>query len=222
MVRAVTRRIYIDCAFHVCNLVPTMDLDCKRASRRDRFELSEARREGSEGMLRNHRLRPVGAPGQVSAAVAGVLCVLLAGCSGTAPTVLLDTPTGVKPIYQPSPAMPGGLVGPPPGLNGQPPPPVRRGDLSGTYAGTAVPLNTGGGLCIQNQRVGGFRVRGNSVRYGGFRGTIAPGGSVQMVYGQDWIFGQFEGATFRGQLDLRGRFGAPGCTYQFSLERVGP
>jgi hypothetical protein len=55
-----------------------------------------------------------------------------------------------------------------------------------------------------------------------FRGTIAPSGSVQMVYGQDWIFGQFEGATFRGQLDLRGRFGAPGCTYQFSLERVGP
>ena len=76
MVRAVTRRIYIDCAFHVCNLVPTMDLDGKRASRRDRFELSEARREGSEGMLRNHRLRPVGAPGQVSAAVAGVpVCV---------------------------------------------------------------------------------------------------------------------------------------------------
>ena len=108
MVRAVTRRIYIDCAFHVCNLVPTMDLDGKRASRRDRFELSEARREGSEGMLRNHRLRPVGAPGQVSAAVAGVVCVAR-GLLGTAPTVLLlDTPTGVKPIYQPSPAMPGG------------------------------------------------------------------------------------------------------------------
>jgi hypothetical protein len=180
-------------------------------------------REGSEKtMLRKRNCRPIDASGQANAAVAGMLCALLASCSGTAPTVLLDTPTGVTPIYQPSPAMPGALVGPPPGLNNQSPPSVRAGDLSGTYAGTAVPLDTGGGLCIQNQRVGGFRVRGNSVRYGGFRGTIAPGGSVQMVYGRDWIFGQFEGATFRGQLDLRGRFGAPGCTYQLSLERVGP
>ena len=167
-------------------------------------------------MRRNRRCRLIDAP------VAGMLCVVLASCSGTAPTVLLDTPTGATPIYQPPPSMPGGLVGPPPGLNNQSLPPVRPGNLSGTYAGTAVPLDTGGGLCIQNQRVGGFRVRDNSVRYGGFRGTIAPSGSVQMVYGQDRIFGQFEGATFRGQLDLRGRFGAPGCTYQFSLERVGP
>jgi hypothetical protein len=134
-------------------------------------------------MLRNR----IGTPGQASAAVAGVLCALLASCSGTAPTVLLDTPAGVTPIYTLPPAMPGGLVGPPPGLNNQPPPPVRRGDLSGAYAGTAVPLDTGGGLCIQNQHVFGFRVRGNSVRYGGFRGTVAPGGSVQMAYGRDWI-----------------------------------
>ncbi|MGC1409755.1 MAG: hypothetical protein WA864_12510 [Acetobacteraceae bacterium] len=174
-------------------------------------------------MLRNRLCRLIADPGQARAvAVAVVVCVLLASCSGTPPTVLLDTPTGVTPIYQPSPGMPGGVVGPPPGLYNQSSPPVRPRDLSGTYAGTAVPLDTGGGLCIQNQQVGGFRVRGNSVRYGGFRGTIAPSGSVEMVYGRDWIFGQFEGATFRGQLDLRGRFGAPGCTYQFSLERVGP
>ena len=172
-------------------------------------------------MLKNRRGRPVDMPG----ARAAVLCVLLAGCSGSGPTVLMDTPTGVTPIYTPAPAtpvMPGGNIGPPPGLGNQPPSPVRPVDPSGSYAGTAVPLVTDGGLCIQNRPVGGFRVRGNSVRYGGFRGTIAPGGSVQMVYGQDWIFGQFEGATFRGQLDLRGRFGSPGCTYMLSLERVGP
>jgi hypothetical protein len=90
------------------------------------------------------------------------------------------------------------------------------------YAGTAVPLDTGGGACLYDQQVGNFRVRGNSVRYGGFRGTIAADGGLQMVSAQDWIIGQFEGPAFHGQLDLYGRFGAPGCTYMLSLQRVGP
>jgi hypothetical protein len=177
-------------------------------------------------MSRNHWRRPIDASGRRNAsAAAGVSCVLLgvllAGCSGTAPTVLLDTPTGVTPVFTPPPALPGAFAGPPPGLDNPLTSPAPSGDRSGTYAGTAVPLETGGGLCIANQPVSGFRVRGNSVRYRGFRGTIAPDGGVQMVYGQDWIFGQFEGPTFRGQLDLYGRFGAPGCTYMFSLEREG-
>lgn len=148
------------------------------------------------------------------------LCACLAACSG-APTVLVDTPTGVTPIYTPSPAMPGGLAGPPPGLENSPPPPPQSVHRNGSYAGTAVPLDTGGGLCIDSRQVGNFTVRGNSVRYGGFRGRIEPDGGLQMAYGQDWIIGQFEGATFHGQLDLNGRFGAPGCTYMLNLARVG-
>ena len=134
--------------------------------------------------------------------------------------MLVDTPTGVTPIYTPAPAMPGGSIAPPPGLEPSPPAPLTLANRDGNYAGTAVPLDTGGGLCISNQRVGNFRVHGNSVRYGGFRGRIAQDGGLQMVYGQDWIIGQFEGATFHGQLDLNGRFNVPGCTYMLNLARA--
>ena len=156
----------------------------------------------------------------------GILCPLLLGCTGNngwqPPTVMLDTPTGVTPIYSPAPAMPGGLVGPPPGLeNSALPVPTQPVSLDGNYAGTAEPLVTGGGQCITTRRVSGFRVRGNSVRFNGFRGTIGANNGVEMVFGQDWIFGQFEGNTFRGQLDLRGRFDSPGCTYQLNLQRTG-
>ena len=155
-----------------------------------------------------------------------ILCPLLLGCTGNngwqPPTVLLDTPTGVTPIYSPGPVMPGGVVGPPPGLeNSALPVPTAPVSLDGNYVGTAEPLETGGGQCITTQQVAGFRVRGNSVRYSGFRGTIGANNGVQMVYGQDWIFGQFEGVTFHGQLDLRGRFDAPGCTYELNLQRAG-
>jgi hypothetical protein len=101
--------------------------------------------------------------------------------------------------------------------------PPTPADLSGTYAGVAEPLDTGGGMCISNRKVGGFHVRGRSVRWGQFRGTVAPDGGVQMVMGQDWIYGQFEGPDFRGQLDIpAGRFGAPGCSFLMTLQRVGP
>jgi len=148
------------------------------------------------------------------------LCLLLASCGG-GPAVLLDTPTGVTPIYTPSSDMPGGLVAPPPGLANSLPPPAQSANRNGTYSGTAVPLDTGGGICVSNQQVGNFRVRGNSVRYGGFRGRIQPDGGLQMVYGQNWIIGQFEGATFHGQLDLNARFNEQGCTYMLSLQRTG-
>jgi hypothetical protein len=146
--------------------------------------------------------------------------IFLAGCTG-GPAVLVDTPTGVTPIYTPSPVMPGGPAGPPPGLDGSPPPLLQPVNRDGTYAGTAVPLDTGGGLCVDSRRVGDFRVRGNRARYGGFSGRIAPDGGLQMAYGRDWIIGQFEGTAFHGQLDLNGRFGEPGCTYMLSLGRVG-
>ncbi len=116
----------------------------------------------------------------------------------------------------------GATVGPPPGLENSASPktaqPVSR---DGTYVGTAVPLDTGGGLCIQTQQVSGFHVRGDSVRFGGFRGTIDADNGLQMVSRRDWIIGQFEGDTFRGQIDVSGRIGHPGCTYMLNLQRVG-
>jgi hypothetical protein len=151
-------------------------------------------------------------------------CLVVFGCSG-APNVVLDTPTGPVALYSPAPAVPGGQVGPPPGMDVMPPSgpaaPSNAG-RNGSYTGTAEPLDTGGGLCISTQAIDGFIVRGTSVRYGGFRGRIAADSGLQMVYGQDWIIGQFEGPTFHGQLDIQGRFGSFGCTYMLSLRRTGP
>src|SRR5262245_35024661 len=150
-----------------------------------------------------------------------IICLVLFGCSG-GPSVVMDTPTGVTPIYTPPPDMPGGGIGPPPGMQTSLPVPSQMGDRTGRYAGTAVPLNTGGGTCLETQKVDNFVVRGNSVRYGPFRGRIDANNGLQMVNGNEWIVGQFDGATFRGQLDLPSTFNFLGCSYMFSLERVGP
>lgn len=142
----------------------------------------------------------------------------LAACSG-APQVVLDTPTGITPIYTPQPAMPGGLIAPPPSTT--PPVPTEMVSRSGWYNGTAFPLETGGGLCINTLTVSNFHVRGNGVQFGRFRGTIDANNGLQMVNGNQWIIGQFEGATFHGQLDVPRGWNAPGCTYMLTLQRTG-
>jgi len=154
------------------------------------------------------------------------MCLLIPGCSGNGslqvPSVILDTPSGATPIYTPSPVMPNGAAPAPPGLGPGPSTASQVVDRSGSYAGSAEPLVTGGGLCIQTQKVSGFHVHGRSVRFGGFRGTIERDNGLQMVYGQQWIIGHFEGATFHGQYDVPARFGGPGCTFVLNLQRIGP
>ena len=156
----------------------------------------------------------------IKSATPGAVCLLLIGCSG-APSIVLDTPSGPTAIYTPPQAMPGGGIGPPPGMQGSLPVPGEMVDRSGSYAGTAVPLDTGGGVCLATKTVHNFIVRGDSVRYGGFRGTIDANNGLQMVYGGRWITGQFDGATFHGQFELAGAFNFEGCTYMLNLERVG-
>ena len=154
-----------------------------------------------------------------------VVCLLVLSCSNSAslqiPDVVLDTPMGVTPLYTPAPTARYGLALPPPGLQSGLPISPQITDRSGSYAGTAQPLSTDLGACINTLKVSGFLVRGNSVRFGGFHGTIAADSGLQMAYGQQWVIGQFEGASFHGQLNFPGRFG-PGCTYMLTLERVGP
>ena len=65
-------------------------------------------------------------------------------------------------------------------------------------------------------------VRGNSVRFGGYRGRIAADGGLQMVNGSTWIVGRFDGPTFRGQIDMNQGFGNLVCTFMLTLQRVGP
>jgi hypothetical protein len=151
-------------------------------------------------------------------------CLALFGCN-QGPNVILSTPTGSVPLYtQSQPAAgPGSNLAIPPGLEtASPPPPAYSGNRNGTYSGRAEVLTTAGGVCDNGMNVDNFKVYGNSVRFGQFRGTIAPDGGLQMVFGGTWIIGQFEGATFRGQADFRGRWGAPGCVFALTLDRTGP
>lgn len=123
-----------------------------------------------------------------------------------------------------------GVALPPPSLGQQamPPPapqlpqPVAASRLDGTYQGTADVLITGGGQCMQNQRVTAFHVRGNLATYQGFRGKIDPDGSVQMHFGNDWIIGRFDGNGFYGQLTADKWRRPPGCSWVLRLTRVGP
>jgi hypothetical protein len=173
---------------------------------------------------KNEWLQPINGPTSRCIALAlrlALACLPLFGCSG-GPTVMVDTPSGVLPLDAPAPAMPGGLAGPPPGLEPTSPIAAQGVGRDGTYTGTATVLVTGGGLCRDTLTVSGFTVRGSRARFGGFRGTIAADGGLQMVYGRDWIVGQFEGASFHGQLDVLGRFDSPGCNYMLNLQRTGP
>jgi len=160
----------------------------------------------------------------VSACLALLGCTVQTGLPG--PNVTLSTPTGPVPIYtQPQPpAGAGNDLAVPPGLEPASPlpPPFQSGNRNGTYSGRAVVLSTAGGVCDNGMNVSNFKVYGNSVRFGQFRGTITPDGGLQMVFRGTWIIGQFEGATFRGQADFTGRWGTPGCVFLLNLERTGP
>ena len=77
-------------------------------------------------------------------------------------------------------------------------------------------MSSYGNMCQETVPVVGFRVSGNRVRFGRFHGTIDSNDGLQMVSNQQWIVGQFEGATFHGQVTFWTREG-PGCTYVLSL-----
>ncbi len=54
------------------------------------------------------------------------------------------------------------------------------------------------------------------VDFGDVTGWVQPDGHLQMVYGQQWFYGQFQGAGFKGTVS---RPGLP-CTYQLEMNRV--
>jgi hypothetical protein len=158
------------------------------------------------------------------------VCALLAlssACTtiftpGAPPTVIQSTPFGSTVISQGG-QLGGGLAAPPgnldPAFPGQMP--SMGGPRDGVYSGVAVPLDTGGGVCITTQPIDGFRVTGDQVRWGLFRGRIN-GNNLQMVQGSTWVMGQFDGNRFGGQITTYGRRGSMGCTFQVSLTKTGP
>jgi hypothetical protein len=140
------------------------------------------------------------------------LALAAAGCSGSGqlPTVNLGTPNG------PVPVLDLGRAGTPPaGAPAVPPAAVAAGDLSGVYGGWASVLQNPGQGCQNQIRIINFRVNGQQVRFGAFSGTVRADGALRMVFGQDWITGQFVvGPRFQGRLQNRDF-----CVWSISLDR---
>jgi hypothetical protein len=149
-----------------------------------------------------------------------VASLFLLGCSGNSgfqpPTVAVGTPPGVTQLSSDVPEIPGAppAMAPLPTLAmGSAPPAPSVSIRSGTYTGIAWPMGSGGGPCADSPGISGFHVRGHTVQYGPLRGTIDTQKGVQMTNGQTWIYGQFEGEAFAGQMDVLGPGGGAGCTY---------
>ncbi len=161
-------------------------------------------------------------------ATVGLMVGVIGGCSATyekggPPTVMLQSPFGPPRVIEgggQAGGAQGSLAAPPANLSSEPPRPTETAIRDGSYSGTAEPLSTGGGVCVQNRLVQDFNVHGNAVRWGGFRGTIAPDHRLRMVFGQAWVFGQFVGSTFHGQLTMPGGRGWSQCTYSLTLKRT--
>jgi hypothetical protein len=185
-------------------------------------------------MLHVHR---ISAPGRTALAAVG-LAAALAGCTaqftqqpggGVTPTLLQANIPGVGPVpLDPATAQPlAQAVPPPPNLTPVPgnplPPPTTALGHDGNYNGWAELLSGGGGgpNCPSRVRVTNFRVKGDRVHFGGFRGRVDAQGGIQIAYGTTWLTGQFTGAEFTGTLAQMPVFSnAQGCTYRMVLDRA--
>jgi hypothetical protein len=161
------------------------------------------------------------------------LAAALSACAGNGPQMPAVSVTSgpvVVPLndaarqQQTAQPMPGGTIGPPPGMEPSTAPAPQPGGRSGTYAGIMEPLSTGGGdlNCMKTVKITGWHVYGNRVRFGSFHGTIDANDGLQMGAGGDWIIGQFDGATFHGTVTQTGGRWGPGCSFIMNLQRVGP
>jgi hypothetical protein len=99
------------------------------------------------------------------AGIVSVLCLTLAGCSGTPQNVMLDTPSGPVTLNAPPPPS-GGLAEPPPNLMPAQPRPPAAGpvNLDGTYSGSMKVLVTNGNQCQSSTPVHDFTVQPDPLR----------------------------------------------------------
>ena len=107
------------------------------------------------------------------------------------------------------------------GCNTVPPAtPEQVAGLQGTYSGDAVIDDPAlpGPACQSSIHMIDFQVVGNQVHFGGFNGPIRDDGSVELVAGQSWIYGRFEGNALVGSLIIPP---TSLCRYHFSLTRGG-
>lgn len=89
--------------------------------------------------------------------------------------------------------------------------------FDGHYSGEMFLSRNPGGRCDPRVPVTGMTVANNHVRFGRFGGgAIDPGGTVQMVEGNAWITGRFDGRQFIGDFVPP----MPACAYRMVLNRA--
>jgi len=105
-----------------------------------------------------------------------------------------------------------------------PEPLVTTGPFDGVYTGTAVVKANTNFACGEQIPLGGFRVDGNTIRFGGFRGKVEPDGSASLSFGRNQMNGRFTGNTFHGEVTLitGSHLDWVSCTYRADLSRVAP
>jgi hypothetical protein len=100
------------------------------------------------------------------------------------------------------------------------PVPAPASGRDGIYTGSAVEAN-GQVTCSSPLSISNFRVEGNTVRFGGFSGPIAPDGTVMLPFDSAWLTGRFVGQTFNGTIETNVGIGLPrDCTYRIAARRV--
>lgn len=134
--------------------------------------------------------------------------VLLAGCEATFDTTGPNAGQGTLVINAPGFIPQSEPEGIDVGLGSIPP--------SGRFQGTGRSLNNPYDRCGSSIRVSEWIVMSDQVRFGGFRGTIAPDGTLRMQLRSTHIVGRFVNGDFQGETWSP----PPGCNYELSLQRI--
>lgn len=86
----------------------------------------------------------------------------------------------------------------------------------GLYQGQAT-VSDPGLPCEQMGTLNPMRVSGGHVDFGNLRGEVQPNGQVNLVFGQVYVVGQFQGTHFSGKIINP----QPACNFNLSMDKVG-
>ncbi len=88
--------------------------------------------------------------------------------------------------------------------------------FDGTYRGTGY--STDPGLpCATNIGLSPMTVAGGHVEFGNISGWVQPNGQLRTVFGQIYMYGQFQGTHFEGLIQNP----QPACNYRLVMDRTG-
>jgi hypothetical protein len=90
--------------------------------------------------------------------------------------------------------------------------------FDGTYQGIGYAADPAlaGVACANNIPLSTMTVSGGHVEFGNFRGWVQPNGQLQTVFGQVYLYGQFQGTHFTGLIQNP----QPGCNYRLDMNRT--